>query len=298
LAYENTEAKQFIRLSYDLILLKAWCNELGHLLSYFGLTGPKLFDVEDWRSVLAREITSVEEEPENESQVLSNASTLGVADGFQLILGKVEDVIVQGVGQKARIPQCHERDRHRTYFCYDLVNLDFDGGIGNTRNRVSAVHELISRQQRRSFMLFITLSPRSQQSNDLQYDIRALRKLAKDERYVTAIEWYDRKERGFEIYRLKAMVPLVVQDAARTHKFSCTTHVPVTYIGHKGARMIHFAFTLRIQAKGTRGTTELSDNDVLLLPLLESKDKTLRLTSKQVPGVLVDLVPSFVTLPA
>src|SRR5438105_6523196 len=60
MAYANTVNKAAIRTSWDFPILRHWRETTGLSLTYFGLTGPEIWDLLDWRTVLDRRRTAVE----------------------------------------------------------------------------------------------------------------------------------------------------------------------------------------------------------------------------------------------
>lgn len=93
-AYANTPNKALIRRCWDLPILEDWHSKVGRPLTYFGLPGPEIHDLLDWRHVLGIR-TGVESPGHNKKErgiadeaigrMNTNIMFNGLSSGFQLL---------------------------------------------------------------------------------------------------------------------------------------------------------------------------------------------------------------------
>ncbi len=142
-AFRDTPNKAAIRQQWDQPILARFHDKKGTGLTYFGLPGPDIHDLLDWRDLLDSARTGVEspghtkmeryEADQTIGRLNLNIMVNGLGSGFQLLVADVEDVIIDGVDSKGNRPQKNDgQAAHVAHFRYDLVNLDFDGGLGYT----------------------------------------------------------------------------------------------------------------------------------------------------------------------
>src|SRR5215208_2130579 len=106
MAFEDTPNKAKIRRSWDLPIIERWHTRLARPLSYFGLTGPELRDLRDWKQHVSIK-TAVESLGKTKAQrkvadetigrLLTNIMIHDISSGFQLLRGDIEDVIINSV---------------------------------------------------------------------------------------------------------------------------------------------------------------------------------------------------------
>src|SRR5688500_16620353 len=105
MAYVSTPNKSAVRRLFDRPILDRWHGETARPLTYFGLPGPEIHDFLDWGDVLDIWRTAVESsgsakerrEFDTAGRLLDNVAAHDLLSGFQLLLGDVEDVILNGV---------------------------------------------------------------------------------------------------------------------------------------------------------------------------------------------------------
>lgn len=298
MSFADTPNKRAIRRIWDMAILARWQQRVGHPLTYLGLTGPKLLDLQDWRQVLSRERTTVEsvgrtsEQRRQAKELISdmrvNASNIDpdFDSGLQICEGDIEQVILKGIDLNGNPPQVNDRlDARSMRFGYDLVNLDFDGGLGVRLGRADALKKLFERQAGRDSILFLTLNVRSKLRKAISTELEGLRGEYDDPHWQELVDWHAREARGLEPCRLKAVVPSLIREYARIRSLASSAYPPVVYEGHEHARLVHFAFELTTQPETFRAHPAQRERHLLSLPMMESVDGELRFASDQPPGV-------------
>jgi hypothetical protein len=285
-AYASTPNKAVVRALWDRGILQQWCREIGRPLSYFGLPGPDIHDLVDWRDLLANERTGVESKGRSAAQqkqseatisrLLANVSVRAMSsdfpsEGFELLVADVEDVLIGGAdtrGKRPRLPR------------YDLFNLDFDGGFGfagRDPKRPRAIRKLFERQRGHSFVLLLTINVRDTLGSEVDDYLAGLQQRATSELESTRLDWFAQQPPGQRVLRLLPVAMSFVRDAGETEGFSVFSLPAVTYVGHERARMIHFAFYCTANDATLRTFSSQQFGDVLRLPILEVAEGSLKL---------------------
>ncbi len=306
MSFADTENKAAIRRLWDRVILECWRQkQLCKTLTYFGLPGPDVCDLIDWRDMLDRLRSGVEslgrtkreqkKAQEDMGRLSTNLFIAGIDSGFQLLRGDIEDIILEGLDHDGNRPQINdERPAHAAHFGYDVVNLDFDGGIGyrdanGAAKRVAAIKKLFERQEGHSFVLFLTINVRDTMGSEIEDYLRGLQTRNRGPSWIETIGWYLSRTDGEREYKLKATVPSFIHVISESRVFQCTSRPPIAYVGHKQAHMIHFAFELEaVTSKGRlnnlRGFSLQDDPDLIELPLLRCENGQLQVASVQHPG--------------
>jgi hypothetical protein len=294
--FEGTPAKSLLRRNWDLPILERAFSEKGRPLTYFGLPGPRILDLLDWRPVLGT-ATGAERlresgdhrraDLERHRRLLNNILVHGF-DGFQLLRGNVEDVICDAADADGTIPKLNDgAPPHRMRFKYDIVNLDFYGGVAypspsGEHVRVRAIRKLLERQQGTDFLLFLTINVRDKVNRELtQYLTNTGTRV--DSQTQQALEWYARRGTGEKDYKLKAAVSLFVHREAEGKMFSCHCYPVVSYDGND-ARMVHFAFSLKSISGNFQAFSEQKLSDIVALPLVKLQTDRFIMPHKQHHG--------------
>jgi len=304
--FADTENKAAIRRQWDRALLTRWMRiRRRSLLTYFGLPGPDVCDLIDWKDLLDRHRTGVEsvghtrreqvKAQDEMGRLTTNLFVAGLSSGFQLLRADVEDVLLDGLDSDGSRPLLNDgRAAHAARFGYDLVNLDFDGGLGyrdgsGAARRVAALKKLFERQEGHSFLLFLTINVRDTMGGEIESYLRGLRTRERGPGWQKTLDWYLSRTEGEREYKLKAAVPSFIQTIAEARVFRCTSRPPIAYEGHERAHMIHFAFELEAvaldgQPANLRGFSVQDDIDLIELPLIRCKEGQLRFASRQHEG--------------
>lgn len=296
-AFEGSSNKALVRREWDLPIIKHWMTKLGHPLSYFGLPGPSISDLLDWQPCLGyctgverlRKAIEQRKEDLNTHRLILKNVMLNNLEKFQLLRGQIEDVILYGT----------DLDNTRPYlsigssplissFHYDLVNLDFLGGMGykdkkGESRRVRALRKLLERQRGKSFLLILTLNVRDGIDDELIRYLDGAKHGSSDQTFRDILSWYAACAQGMKDYRLKAVVPLFIRREAEVWGFDCFCYPPLVYEGSGSARMVHFAFQLVNTLTILHAYSTQEVLDVINLPLIEIKKERLEI-AKQHPN--------------
>lgn len=306
MSFADTENKATIRRLWDRAILERWRRkQTRNTLTYFGLPGPDICDLIDWKDVLDRLRSGVEslgrtkreqkKAIEDMGRLGTNLFVAGIDSGFQLLRGDIEDLILDGVDNDGNRPQITDgRPAHIACFGYDVVNLDFDGGIGYREDnghakRVAAIKKLFERQEGHSFVLFLTINVRDTMGSEIEDYLHGLQTRDRGAGWREMIGWYLSRAGGEREYKLKAAVPSFIHVISEARVFQCISRPPIAYVGHKQAHMIHFAFELEAVASNgrlnnLRGFSLQDDLDLIELPLLRCQNGQLQIASIQHPG--------------
>jgi hypothetical protein len=302
MSFKDTLNKATVRRTWDLQILQNWSQQSRVLLTYLGLPGEEIHDLLDWRQVLDRKRTGIESPGHNKRERDLADETIGrlntnvlahrISSGFELLVGDAEDVIIDGHDVHGKKPQMSDGGApHLARFSYDLVNLDFDGGLGyrsmrahGTAKRTIAIKKLFERQEGHSFILLLTINVRHTLGEEIQEYLGNLQTRDRGLGWGETLSWYLNRGKGEEEYKLKAIVPSFVQAAAELRMFRSICRPPIVYDGHEHARMVHFVFELERQPGNLRAFGQQDDRDLIELPLLRCVDGRLQLAADQHPN--------------
>lgn len=253
-SFHSSQNKDVVRREWDLPIIKQFVEEQGHKLSYLGMPGPKLLDLIDWRPYLARERTAVEGyyqggkpgiDPDIQRQIMARCMSVGpdFSSGFELLRGDIESLILHGYDMDGTYPQCSAEKGTR--WSYDLINLDFCGGVGyrtsrGTARRIKALHKLFERQQGHPFLLLLTLNVRSTLGKAIdEYLEDAKSRFGRnDKRFTSLLKRHC--ESPQVVLRLKAAIPYILLQFAEPYSFAIQCEPPLMYIGTGNAMLVHF----------------------------------------------------------
>jgi len=293
-SFKGSDNKVAVRREWDLPILTRRVGMLGHPLDYLGLPGAQIEDLRDWQDLL-RFRTGIErlrpgrlerEDLEVHRQLLANAAKYKLSGRFELLRGLVEDIILNGTDRDGTRP-------HRSSgpsalgarFIYNVVNLDFLGGMGNVAaegvKRVAALKKLLERQQSTDFTLLLTLNIRDQLGEEIAVYIEDAKRRSTSMRMGEMLDWYQAQGAGHKEFRLKAVVPLFIKRFAEHYCFDCYCYPPLVYTGTGKARMVHFVFDLTATPALIHASSHQTEEDVLDLTFFEVRDGILRVHTTQ-----------------
>lgn len=283
----DTPNKAIIRRYWDLPILEAWQRRKNGKLSYFGLPGPEIHDLLDWRGVLSQ-ITAIEMKgrtkrdralaDEVSGRLLMNVMINGLSSGFQLMKAEVEDVIINALDDDGNTPQLNNgQPAHLRRFNYDLINLDFVGGLGykdghGKAKRTAAIKKLFERQAGQSFLLFLTVNVRDTLKEEYDEYLINWRERNYSAEWSNLVNWYLQRPKGEKEFKLKATIPSFIHSIAEPHMFKSRCFPPVFYEGSSGARMLHFVFELESEKGNLRSFSHQTDHDLIALPLFRCQN--------------------------
>jgi hypothetical protein len=292
--FKNTDNKATIRSNWDLALIKRWHAEVGRPLAYFGLPGPDILDLLEWREYLGKR-TGVEspgntlKQREQADEVIGrlnmNIMAHGISSRFQLLKADIEDVIIEGFDTYGTAPQLNDGgSAYLARFRYDVVNLDFNSGLDYRRKagarRIAAIKKLFDRQQGHSFLLFLTVSVRDNLDSQINEYLRELQGRNHGPGWHELMEWH--LSWDDKAVKLKGVVPSLVRNEAESRMFRCSSLPPIVYNGYK-TQMVHFAFKLEKSSGYLRAWSNQDDKALLELPLLRCESGQFQLL-QQHPG--------------
>lgn len=296
--FEGSSNKALVRSQWDLPIIEQWMRKLGaSSLSYFGLPGPAISDLLDWQQCLGyctgverlRKAAGQRKEDLNTHRLILKNIMLNGIGNFQLLRGQIEDVILDGTDLDNTRPHLSKGPSPLIApFHYDLVNLDFLGGMGykdkkGESKRVRALKKLLERQRGKSFLLILTLNVRDGIDDELIRYLDGAKHGASDQALRDTLSWYIACAQGMKDYRLKAVVPLFIRREAEVWGFDCFCYPPLVYEGSGSARMVHFAFQLLDTLTILHAYSTQEVLDVINLPFIEIKKETLEI-AKQHPN--------------
>jgi hypothetical protein len=283
MAFVDTDNKRVIRRVWDRAILSRRREPMDRNLYYFGLTGPEMHDILDWIDLLHRDVTAVEEQSKHFFDNLSSMMDIAAVHDINLevLRAKVERIFESGRSLDNERPRRGViQDNRLSSLSYDLVNLDFDGGLGNVLVRHRSIEALLRAQAETPFTLFITYNVRSHLQEQIADELANLKQqIEPDGEGIVA--WYERDQCP-EAARLKAIVPVVISTAAATALMDCRPYPPIRYVGYR-TTLVHFAFDLTPRPNVLRAHHP-SMRTLATLPLLDSIDGKLRVSALQDPG--------------
>jgi hypothetical protein len=296
--FEESPNKVAVRQLWDLPIIQRWSKRLGHPLSYFGLPGPSISDILDWRPYLGyctgverlrKERKQRDEDLEVHRLIHKNVLLSGI-DEFQLLLGDIEDIILNGTDQVRLRPRMSTSDHPLlSSFSYDLANLDFLGGMGYKAEKIGkvrrtqALQKLLERQRGTDLLLVLTLNVRDNIDDELVRYLEGAQYEAESEQLRSTLNWYATCKEGMKAYRLKAAVPLFIRREGEVCGFDCFCYPPLAYTGSGSARMVHFVFELTDANTILHAHSPQRISEVVNLPLLGIKRNVVYMPAKQHP---------------
>lgn len=234
--------KDVIRYSFDRDVIKNFEKSEKKKLTYFGLPGPEILDIKEWKNNLCS-VIAVERDEISAQLLLDNIFKLDFnLRNFQLLHGDIDNILIDG------------KDKYGTpiKFPFNLINLDYEGGIlykdlkGGSK-KIKAIEHLFERQREagKNFLLFFTFNSRNKDEKEFIRTIDAIEENLSDYNVKSDeteffFDWY--REQRYDC-KIKIYVLHLINTIALTRQFECKFYPPVTYMGLK-ARMVHFVFEL------------------------------------------------------
>ena len=297
--FNSSTEKALVRREWDRPILEELKATTQKPLDYFGLPGPAIQDILDWRDLLGvitgverlrRGAADREEDLERHRRMLNNVMTNDIQN-FQLLRGEIEDIILQGLDQDNESPRLHRgSSRNDMSLSYSLVNLDFVGGLGylakkgipaKQSKRGRALKKLFERQQGTEFVLLATFNVRDRVGEELRAYISKTRERV-DGSLRATLDWYGNATH--KIHILKVVVPLFIQHTAEENMFSSHAFPPVAYGGTGTATLVHFAFRLIPQGGDLQAFSPQSAEQLINLPLISTEGCVFQIAAQQHPG--------------
>jgi hypothetical protein len=286
--FVDTANKKAIRTTWDSPILAAATTRLSRGLAYFGMPGGDIQDLLDWNDLLGVKTciqrvrkgnVQKDEDLEIIRQMNHNIMINKIKEA-QVMRGEVEEIIIGGLDQDSIAPKLSAFVSGESRFAYDLVNLDFLGGVAYKRKnvgvatplktpRIRAIEDLFKRQRGHNFILLLTVNVRDTFGDEpLQY-LEEMANRHNSSALSSASLWCKTLEAGMKHHHLRFWLPAWIRELAEMAQFDCHCYPAVMYEGHEHARMVHFAFEFRyITGRDLRVESTQKLDSVVTLPLL------------------------------
>jgi len=230
-----TSAKSKVR-ELNLTLLR---NRIPPPWKYFGLPSTSMEDVELLKDSLSC-VHAVERGIEGrEWKVQHNLAVTAILKGyrgFKLFRGDIDEIILES----------HDQGKQMLDWPYDLVNLDYTGGIiykNSPLNRVKSIQKVVEEQGNRetSFVLLITVNDKHYDEGEISKVIKELGKECGALVSPETLGEIDRREdRRFAIFIYTTYV--VITTGRRW--FRVEPLKPIFYFGTGEYKMLNMSFYL------------------------------------------------------
>lgn len=300
LALAFTENKSILRMLWDKPIIKSFSEEIGRELNYFGLPGPDIRDLIEWRDFLGWKTgveyvergrsADVEQQLRYVHVMQKNVMLNDLSSEWDLRKGSLENIILDGVDIDGNPPAFLEIGPGKApRLRYDLHNWDFQGGLGyhngnNESRRVDAIKRCIELQRGHSFLFFLTLNVRHTLNEEPSKYLTGQAREIISGKYQEILQWYAAQgaAQRTDRYRTKALVPLVIRQAAHFHSFDCYCY-PVVY--YKGPRenLLHFVFRLRPVHTMLPAFSDQSISDVIDLAMVQISNGRFTIVKEEHP---------------
>lgn len=285
LAY--TKNKAAIRQLWDATIIGNFAKDRQKRLDYFGLPGPDIQDLIDWKEYIGF-ITGVEYSDRGNGQdkdaqfkkiskLMQNLMLLDLGGNWEVRRGRLEDIILNGADVDGNKPfnLRLEKDRPINMY-YDIHNWDFQNGLGYSNkkkvdDKVEAIKRCMQLQRGYPFLFLLTLNVRHNLKEEPQEYLLARAREHKHQEPV--LSWYANKsnKRGMDHYRTKALVPLFVRETAHQSSYDCFTYPPIYYQG-PSEHLLHFVFLLSPKETILPSYSSQAISDVVNQPLIKVED--------------------------
>lgn len=295
--FEGGPAKANLRRNWDLPIIRLLRSKKARLLRYFGLPGPAIEDILEWRNELEH-VTAVEllrrgrsEDDDRERHRRLKRNLLGQPIQFEIMSGFVEDILIAGHDIVGNMPPHRSQDPGTgvVRWRYDVLNLDFLGGAGYVTKaggqpkRLTALRDVFRRQHGTEFVLFLTINVRDTLAGAVAEYLTQSRNRVQPSLHPI-VDWYAGCGEGKSKYQLKAAIPAFVQHAAEGELFQVHCYPPVAYVGNSAATMVHFAFWCVPTSDRFVSVSPQGFDDLIRLPLLECSGTSIDIDGTQHDG--------------
>jgi hypothetical protein len=281
LAY--TQNKAAIRQLWDAAIIKEFAINRQKKLDYFGLPGPDIRDLVDWKDHIGF-ITGVEYSDLKNgrdkdvqiakiSKLMQNLMLLDHSENWEVRKGRLEDIILNGADVDGNKPFKLTLEKNRpSNMYYDIHNWDFQGGLGysnrkNVDDKVEAIKRCMQLQRGHPFLFLLTLNVRHNLKKEPKEYLLARAREHKELEEI--LNWYANKsnKRGMDHYCTKALVPLFIRETAHQSSYDCFTYPPLYYQG-PSEHLLHFVFLLSPKETILPSFSSQEFSDVVSQPLI------------------------------
>jgi hypothetical protein len=264
--FESNANKDYLRRSFDKQVVERWFKDRGAPLHYLGLPGPEILDIVEWQEYIGQ-FTTIERGADEQHLILLRTNVRDIEHRLHSLYGEFDEILLTG----------RARYNHMPRWPYDLVNLDFFGGLlYRDLSRPKAIRKLIENQEEygRSFLLIITYHIRDADLagekvsfvDDLQRKLE--RDLGRERQISEWADWY-RRESTPDVARQSLYLNTVLYEEGETAHFEVHCRPVVLYSGTGGARMLHMVSDFKYQTGAHRAVSAQSLLDVVNLGYVE-----------------------------
>lgn len=264
--FKTNPPKDLLRKSIDAQAIRGRFEDSYDEVVYFGLPGPAMLDVKEWKDDLDF-VIAVENKQEMIGMMEVTATSLGLGDSVQVLLGDIETVLLNWEDENGEMPS-------KDFF--HVVNLDFEGGfigfsdIKRNDRRTDAIRELFRHQkdQGESFILFLTVGFREKRHQEYDQKLHHIgEELASLGLNATeTIKWYLSHSTR---YKLKVYIPYLIDEIGRVNRYRLEKYLCFYYKGAGNVPMMHFIFDMQY-LEGSISPRRLSLKSLLDTPLFIS----------------------------
>ena len=259
LAFQTNANKDHLRRFYDKPLVEAWYKSRGRPLHYLGLPGPEMLDIVEWEPFLGA-FSTIERSENQQHFMFLRANVRDLEHRLHSLYGEFDEILVSG----------RDKYGHTPRWPYDLVNLDFFGGLlYSDLARPRALKKLIANQDAHacSFLLIVTCHVRDGDLtgekalflDDLEAKLR--RDYGAKHSVLDWAAWY-RSKTTPDTARQSLYLNTLLHDEGEAAGFRVECRTPILYSGTGGAWMLHWVATFEHQAGAHRAVSSQSLIDV------------------------------------
>lgn len=234
--FRSNPNKDYLRSTIDKALVLRWFTAVGRPLQYLGLPGPEMLDIIEWQEYLDQ-FTTIERLDSQQHLLFLRANVRDVEHRLYALHGEFDEILRTG----------RDLYGHAPHWPYDVVNLDFFGGLlYSDLSRPRAIRKLIENQaaHKRSFMLIMThdLRDADKGGEKKSFIIDLKKRLDRDlpgHQSDTALDWYALPETP-DSARQALFTNLFLRDAAEDSQFTVVCRPATIYSGTGGTKMVHY----------------------------------------------------------
>ena len=269
LAFKTSPNKDFLRRAYDKPIIRAWFSAAGRQLDYLGLPGPDMLDIVEWQEFLRR-FTAIERRENEQHLMFLRANVKDLEHRLHSLYGEFDKILLAG----------RDRYDHAPRWPYDLVNLDYFGGlIYQDLSRPKALNKLIQNQDeyQRSFLLIITNDLRDgdfvgeKHSFFEELGRRLIQDSGREEVIIKAIDRFKASSTP-DAARQTAYTNVLLRDCGESAHFRVKCRPAIVYAGTGGTKMVHYVTEFHHSPRGYRAVSEQSLVQIVNLGYRELRD--------------------------
>lgn len=267
--FRSNANKDYLRTNYDKPLVAAWFTSRRQRLHYLGLPGPEMLDIVEWEQYIGA-FSTIERSENEQHFMFLKANVRDIEHRLHSLYGEFDEILLTG----------RDKYKHAPQWPYDLVNLDFYGGLlYQNLSRPRALKKLIENQDAysRSFLLVITCHVRD---GDLggekatfldDLEAKITRDFAAPNASKEWFAWY-RSSSTLDTARQSLYLNTFLHDEGEAAHFKVECRTPILYSGTGGSWMLHWVATFDHQWGAHRAVSTQSLIDVANLGFKQLAD--------------------------